>query len=389
MAPRIAILSNYPRDHASFGTGVETATASLLEGLRPYQRRFEFHIVAGTNHAASDSVEERDGYWFHFLGTPKNPLARPRLPLRVIKAYKELKRIEPAVVHCHDNMALALAAVLAGYPRIFTVHGIKRHEAGKRTGLDFYSAHVDAVLERFVHRQFDSFIFVSRYARETVGRWRRAYSIPNAAGTRFFQAAAHPDLDQPTVVFVGTLEPLKRPDDLLLAHQELRRQFPRLESIFCGEFQTPGYSRRIHDMIRKHNIEGVRFEGRVGQARLSELFSHAIALVLPSSQENAPMVIAEAMAAGLPVVATRIGGIPDMVRDGENGLLYTAGDTSGLASCIRRLLLEPGEQSRLGDQARATARALFAPEQIARETVAAYQQILDESHHTNSKNANV
>jgi glycosyltransferase involved in cell wall biosynthesis len=388
VATRIVILSNYPPDHVSFTTGVETATASLLEGLRTYQGLFEFHIISVTNQIRSDLVENRSGFWFHFLSSPRNPFARPRLPLRLIKTYKELNRIQPALVHCHDNMALALAAIFSGYPRIFTVHGIKRHEAGKRSGWDFYSAHVDALLERYVHRRFDALVFVSQYAEDTVGHARMAYSIPNAVSSLFFRMHAQPNPMNPYVVFVGTMEPLKRPGDLLLAHEELRRQFPNLEAIFCGEFQVAGYAHKIQQMVCRRKIEGLRFEGRVGQARLAELFRKAIALVVPSSQENAPMVIAEAMATGLPVVATRVGGIPDMVRDGENGMLYSVGNIPELTACIRRLLVDPGVQSRLGQRGREIAAKQYCPKRVARETVFAYRQILERSHGPNCEKTN-
>ena len=375
--PIIAICSNYPADHITFTGGVETATAALLEGLHAYQGEFEFHIVSVPGSLSTDVCEQRDGFWFHFLSVPHRPWMRPRFPFRVFKAYRELQRIRPDLVHCIDNMALALATILSRYPRLFTAHGVKRHEAKKRTGWEFWSANVDALIERHVHRHFDVFICISSYAAHVVGDGRLTFTIPNPVRSLFFQASPRAALQKsPCFLFVGVLAPLKRPADLLLAHAELRCQFPDLETIFCGETEDTGYVRVMQQTVAEREIEGVRFLGRVSQEEVANLLSGAIALVLPSAQENAPMVIAEAMAAGVPVVATRVGGVADMVKHCETGLLYEAGDVCGLTDCLRQLLAEPPLRERLGHQARMVAQATHSPAQVATATVAAYRQLL-------------
>lgn len=377
---RVAILANYPRDHTTFRSGVETATAALLDGLRAYQDVFEFHVLSLTAAGLADVVEPRDGFWFHFLSVPRHPLARPRLPLRVLKAYRELQRIEPDLVHCQDNMALALTTLLGRYRCIFTIHGVKRDEAGKRTGWEFWSAQVDRLIERYVHRHFDAFVCISRYAAEVVGERAQTFSIPNAVSPQFFRAPddlAHASAERgPYVVFVGSLARLKRPADLILAHGELRPEFPALESVFCGEVEDRGYANEMRRRIDEQGIAGVRFLGRVGRESLVDLLKGATALVLPSAQENAPMVIAEAMASGTPVVATRVGGIPDMVQDGQTGLLYDVGDVDALTTCLRRLLQEPEFRVRLGREAFDVAQATYAPATVAGSTVDAYRRLL-------------
>lgn len=378
MLPKVAILSNYPPDHTTFTGGVETATAALLEGLRSYQDEFEFHIVSISSSIAADVREEWGGFLFHFLAIPRGLwLLPPRLPFRVAKAYRELQRIGPDLIHCQDNMALALAAVLSGYPRVFTVHGVKRHEAQRRTGWEFWSASVDAFIERYVHRRFGAFICISNYAARVLGDGRLTSAIPNPVRSLFFQATRETvPQSNPRILFVGVLAPIKRPFDLLMAHTELRYRFPDLETIFCGEVEDANYAGVMCRTVVEREIEGVRFLGRVSQERLVDLLSGATALVLPSVQENAPMVVAEAMAAGVPVVATRVGGIPDMIEHGETGLLYEAGSVRQLTNCLTQLLTEPAMRDRLGIQARQVARATYSPARVATATVAVYRQLL-------------
>src|SRR5438093_6270181 len=105
-------------------------------------------------------------------------------------------------------MSLALAAILAGYHRIFTAHGIKRHEARQRTGWERWSAHTDAVLERLVHRHFESFVAISDYALEVLGARTSTVLIPNAVRNLFFETPVRP-AHVPYLLFVGVLAPLK------------------------------------------------------------------------------------------------------------------------------------------------------------------------------------
>lgn len=108
---------------------------------------------------------------------------------------------------------------------------------------------------------------------------------------------------------------------------------------------------------------GVEFVGCVDSARVSELLRAAVGAVVPSEWfENASMSVLEAMAAGKPVVASRIGGIPEQVRDGEEGLLVAPGDVDGFAEALRRLAADRELAQRLGEAARARAREVFSPE---------------------------
>jgi len=187
------------------------------------------------------------------------------------------------------------------------------------------------------------------------------------------------------LLFVGLLSPLKRPTDLILAHQDLRTVFPNLQTVFCGDDEKHGYMSELQAVAG----DGICFRGRVDLTGLMDLLSRATALVLPSAQENAPNVIAEAMAAGVPVVATRAGGIPDMIKHGETGLLYEVGDVAGLTDCLRRLLTEPALCKRLGHQAREVAQATYSTTEVAAATVATYRQLLDRQGAAESRRAHV
>jgi glycogen(starch) synthase len=371
---RIALRTNYPPDLRSFGSGVETAAAGLLEGLQAHTGEFEVHLVAVPRGLARDHRVEVGGIQFHFLALPGHPLARPRLPLRVRRAMREIARLEPDLVHCQDNLALGVAAVRSGRAGLFTMHGVKRHEAGKRAGWERASAYADALLEPYVHAHFRDFICISGYAarvlRQSTGRRIRAHAIPNPIRSTFFAIAREPDAD-PLLLFVGVLDPLKRPLDLIRAHNALRASYPGLRLVLCGEGE-PGYVARL----RREAGPGIQFAGRQDAAQLAGWLGRATALVLPSAQENAPMTIGEAMAAGVPVVATSVGGVPEMVADGETGFCYDAGDVPALIGRLAHLLRDRPAAEALGRQGRCRARELYAPARVAERTVEVYRAIM-------------
>jgi glycosyltransferase involved in cell wall biosynthesis len=375
--PKIAILTDYPADHTTFVGGVETATAALLEGLKSYQHELDMHIVSMSTSIAADISEERDGFQFHFLSIPRQKWLRPRLPFRVARVYDVLRRLSPDLVHCQANMAMALAAAFDRSTRVFTVHGVDRNQARFQTGMQFWSSHLDAVIEQYVHHRFDAIVCISAYAASVVDDRTSTFAIPNAISSRFFQTPVRRACrDRPYVLFIGVLVPRKRPADLLAAHAELRRSYPNLETLFCGSVGDAGYVRSMERTIAERGIEGVRFLGRVSQEALVELLSGATALVLPSAEENAPMAIAEAMAIGVPVVATPVGGVGDMVRHGETGFLYPVGDVDALTARLGQLLDDPSLRDRLGSQSRSVARRTHAPDQVARATVDVYRRLL-------------
>jgi glycosyltransferase involved in cell wall biosynthesis len=376
MRPLIAILADYPPDHATFTGGVATATAALLEGLRAYQHEFEFHIISTSTVIHWDIVEQRDGFWFHFLSVPHTRWVRPRLVFRMAKTYALLRRLKPQLVHGQANVAASVAAPSRACKRVHTVHGILRDEARLRTGWEYWAAYAHLPLERLVFQQCDAFIYISDYAANMVGPESRGFRIPNAVSSLFLQTPRVDTMRAPRLLFTGVLAPLKRPSDLLEAHERLQTRFPDLVTSFCGPVEDAGYARAMKERVFTNQVPGVEFLGTVSRERMATLLAGASALILPSAQENTPMVIAEAMAIGIPVVATRVGGIPEMIRHSETGLLYRPGDVEALTSALELILSDPGLRQRLGNRARERARELYSPRRVGDATVAVYRQLL-------------
>ncbi|MGH8707234.1 MAG: glycosyltransferase family 4 protein [Burkholderiales bacterium] len=167
-----------------------------------------------------------------------------------------------------------------------------------------------------------------------------------------------------TVLFVGRVERGKGIFDLLDAVCALRSSIPGIRLVCAGEGDLQAVARYAE---RLGIGEAVELTGWIGPADKQSWMRRAAVFVLPSYAEGMPMSLLEAMAAGLPVVATRVGGIPDVLADGVHGFLFTPGDTAQLERLLRSLMRDPELGNRMARAAREAVRLHFSPDQVVRQ----------------------
>jgi D-inositol-3-phosphate glycosyltransferase len=131
--------------------------------------------------------------------------------------------------------------------------------------------------------------------------------------------------------------------------------------------------------------ERVRFVGAVPHDRIGPYFADADILVNSSLDDNFPMPVIEGMAAGLPVVAPRIGGLPEAIEHGETGLLIEPEDPGGLAAALLELLDDDGRRRAMGRAAHRRAAEVFSWERITDELVGLYDEVLAAPSHRGSR----
>jgi glycosyltransferase involved in cell wall biosynthesis len=179
-------------------------------------------------------------------------------------------------------------------------------------------------------------------------------------------------LDAPVVVWVGTLSREKRVDRLLRATVTARRRVPDLHLWIVGGGPLRN---QLEAEVRASELASyVRFLGV--QEHVADCMSAGDILALTSDTEGMPAVLLEAGLLGLPVVATRVGGVSECVRHGETGILVRCDDREGLANALRDLLEQPDRRSRFGAAARAWIERNFTMTRIAPQYAAFYQRVL-------------
>ena len=169
-----------------------------------------------------------------------------------------------------------------------------------------------------------------------------------------------PEVARPNLVlFLGHLEAQKGVYDLLDAVANVRAAVPDLRLVCAGDGDRIGVA---HYAERLGIADAVKFTGWVGPSGKRALLEHAAVYALPSYDAALPVSLIEAMSAGIPVVASKVGGIAEVVADGTSGFLVAPGDKGAIERALRKLLLEQGLAKRMGAAARETARARYAPE---------------------------
>ena len=184
----------------------------------------------------------------------------------------------------------------------------------------------------------------------------------------------------PLIAYVGRIHPVKGLDQLLEAFDRVRQTHTAARLMLVGD-GPPVHERGLRDGVAQRGLgEHVALRGRVDHGALPAFYAAADVVCLPSRMEATSLSGLEAMACGRPLVATDVGGLPLIVKDGVNGLLVPLGDPSALAAALSRLLGDSALRQRMGTAGRKRVLAEFSWNTIAVRTVAFYRRVIESWH---------
>ena len=363
--------------------------AYLTAGLA--DRGYETTLVAGELSRGEESmafVAER-------LGVPVvtvSELGREISPLRDAIATARLARLiraqRPHILHTHTAKAGALgrvAALLAGPGArplvVHTFHGhVLRGYFGPLRGRVF------KLVETLLARSTDALVAVSPQVRDDLVALGVAPREKFAVVRLGIELAARVDgadrdaarrlLGVPperfVVGWIGRMTGVKRTGDVLLALRELRAR--GVDATLCMVGDGPDRAAVEEQAYRLGISRHCLYLGY--QENVAGWYAALDALVLPSANEGTPVSAIEALATGRPVVATRVGGVPDVVREGEDGFLVEVGDVDGLAERLARLAADPELRARMGGEARARVLARYSVGRLVDDIDRLYRSLL-------------
>jgi glycosyltransferase involved in cell wall biosynthesis len=206
--------------------------------------------------------------------------------------------------------------------------------------------------------------------------------IPNSVGTPLQRDLWHLENCLPsTLLYVGRFDARKGGDLVIRAFAELAEKDPIVRLTFVGPdlglVNSDGTLTNYRDFVQGNVSNDVRaridFRGALTHSELALLRNRLFATVVASQYEILPYAVLEAMSYGCPVVATSVGGIPELIHHMQNGLLVPNQDVGALASGCRILLDDPALASRLGKQALQDCLRKYAPDRLASDTIEAYK----------------
>lgn len=298
---------------------------------------------------------------------------------RLIRYAADLK---PDVLHVHETYGLGLGS--SSIPCVFTVHGFDHANLAADSARCW---RIRSRLWKHVERRglaaHKHIISITPYVREMIEPLTdaRIYDIDNPVDERFFGVTPRPE--QGRILCTGWINERKNTLGSVEAFARVAAGHPQARLIVAGDAPDEKYLGLVRQSIERHGIAGnVEFLGHVDHARLMEELARASLFLLPSRQENAPMAIAEAMAAGVPVIVSNRCGMPYMVQEAHTGFLIDPESSEQIACRLDRLLASPESRRQMGKAAREAAVERFHPRAVAEKTLAIYRQVIRD-HPTN------
>lgn len=377
---RIAIVTTDVREDrrvytspvASFGT----APSALLEGLAETPG-IEVHVLSCARQKVCSQEKLAENTWFHSVYVPRSGWLRT-LYFGCIRAVRrKLRELAPDVVHGQGTERdCALDAVFSSFPNLITIHGNMRIMAALAGAKPFSYFWIAARLEGFTLPRSHGVLCITHYTQQAVADLaRKTWVLPNAVEGSFFQTADPAPGPVPRVLVVGVVCPRKNQNAFILALDSLAQKH-RFEVVFLGS-APPGnpYTEEFNALVKTR--PWCRAEGYAGREALKEQLMKASVLALPSIEDNCPMVVLEAMASGLPVMAARVGGVPELIDDGKTGLLCEPSDPASMAAQVEKLLAGKEAARAMAQRAKDCARERFHPKVIARKHVEIYREVLN------------
>lgn len=332
--------------------------------------------------AAVVSVLQRDGLFereaVRYLAShvDGSPWAKARVAAGAIAATLALcLRARPAVMHAHcasrasflRKSLLLLIARACGSRTVYHLHG-----GGFR---EFAGVEAGPVLRWWIRHTLENSSVVIALSEAWAGHVlafaprARVVVVPNSVP---LPAPAPEAEEEGRILFLGRVEAAKGAFELLEAVAVLAPTFPGLVLVLGGEGELAAVRHRAHELgIAAH----LALPGWIGQEDKAAELARAAIFCLPSHAEGVPMAMLEAMAAGKAVVVSAVGGIPDTVADGVNGVLVPPRNVSALAGALATLLADRALRQRLGTAARATIAERFSTEVVVGKISALYGEL--------------
>jgi glycosyltransferase involved in cell wall biosynthesis len=366
--------------------------AYLTAGLR--ERGYDTTLVAGTLARGEDSMAfvardlDVDVLTIPELG---REISFVRDLVATLRLARLIRRERPQIVHTHTAKAGTvgrLAALLAGSSnRPIVVHTFHGHVLRGYFGP--VRSRIFGWLERWLARRTTALIAVSPQVRDdlvALGVAPASKFTVIRLGIELDERVANGDgrtetrrylgipSDRFAVGWIGRMTAIKNTEDVLTAFRGLRER--GVDATLCMVGDGPDRARLER---RAHELGIMRDTLFLGyQQEVASLYAAFDALVLPSSNEGTPVSVIEALAARTPVVATRVGGVPDVVREGEDGFLVDTGDTEALADRLARLASDPQLRTRMGEAARDRVLPRYAVERLVDDVDRLYRNLLEE-----------
>lgn len=373
---KVVMVADYPVGGERIDGGVQAVSSYIVSGLKAI-KDIDLSIVSFRSGLAEPTKVQEGDIPVYLL--PRAPMGNVTFYRRDLRCFLEcLHKIQPDLVHSQGATVEGYLSAKSGYPCVITFHGIigedAKYKSTFRERLRFKL--ISWIAERYCVRSRCYKILISPYVQRYYGKQLKGVcrDISNPIKADFYTLDGHKESGR--ILFAGKLIRRKGVLNLIKALGLLDRAID-FHLVIAGALDDEAYVKEIRDEMAILGIEDrVTLLGLIDEKQVLEEFSKASILVLPSYQETAPMVIQQAMAARVAVLATQICGVPDQLDQGALGLMYHPDDLVTCARHLRRLLTDTAFRDSLVENAYAKALRDFHVDAVVKSTVALYREVL-------------
>jgi glycosyltransferase involved in cell wall biosynthesis len=363
------------RDDSRLSPVLHPAIHNLLDGLR---ERDDIQVDVIYGKQKPESGEDRWDGCLHYVPVSYRSLPIPGMGgpylARTIALLRYIRQTKPDVVHGQGTeRESGLVAALCGRPSVLTLHGNFREIAKvmKSPPWDYYG--INARMESFAAKRVSGIICISKYTKDLVADLNKTlWVLPNAVNENFYLVNNTPTSGK--VVCLAGITERKNQVAFLQAFKHAITN-THLEVHFWGPInETHPYAQEFLQLIG--TTPKAFFHGAISANEVAAVLADADLLVLPSLEDNCPVCILEAMAAGVPVVATSVGGVPDLVLDEKTGLLCPSEKQEEVVFALDRIASDRVLRGNMAIESKKVALDHFSPKAIATTHVKIYRELL-------------
>ena len=335
------------------------------------------HVIVMRGPIARDFSFERNGTVFHVLKATGRMRLATFFWLDTLLIRRICRRIQPDLVHAWGSeKGAGLIASRLPWPYVMTIQGLFAWYK-QRIKLPPYDRFV-AIVERISLKRARVVTTESNFAVQFLAehfprpKIHQAEHAPNVA---FRQVVRRPQTAPIQFLSVGGLGPRKGTDMLFTALDRLRAEMDFRLKVISGPL--PQYIESLRRSVSAPTWERVEFKHHLLPHEVAAELATPTMLLMPTRADTSPNAVKEAVVAGLPVVAASVGGIPDYVKHGKNGLLFPPGDLEAFIQAIRSACAHPlFGRGQVEPETLATERDYLSPELMAKKFLAAYEAAL-------------
>ena len=363
-------LKDYDNPIPHFGTAPE----ALLQGFSLLPEA-EVHVVCCVRRPMQSPEKLANNIWYHPVLVPKIGWLSTAYLGCIRAVRKKVREIKPDIVHGQGTERdCAITAIFSGAPNVLTLHGNMRLIAKLQNARPFSYYWLVAHLESFSLPRSRGVVCITHYTENAVRHLAtRTWVLPNAVDAQFFDVANVPP-ETPVLLVVGSICRRKNQNAFIRSLDSLAKT-RAFRLVFLGRANKEDpYSAEFFELLRSR--PWCEYAGFADRAGLRNHLATASILALPSIEDNCPMVILEAMAAGVPVIGANVGGVPDLITDGVNGLLCDPESMESMAGAVQSLLDDPQNARQMAVAAKDMAMQKFHPKHIAMQHLDIYREVL-------------